>query len=131
MKDFLEKARKTAEKVMDQAGDAMGKAKQFVDEKAEPMKIEWEIAKQKSALENLLLEFGKICYYEHSDEEKTECHSALIETEARIGMLEEELKSLKEEEAKKSEEKATVFCTKCGTGYKDKENYCKKCGTKL
>ena len=128
MKNFLENACKWAEENVD-------KAKTFIGDKAEPLKIEWEIAKKKAAFEKLLLEYGKLCYYEAPEEEQTKCHSALIELESEIGVLEADVAKIKEDSAKKAEEKvaekATVYCTKCGAGYKNKEQFCSKCGSKL
>lgn len=132
MKDLMKKAHQMTDKVVCAAGDAMDKAKNFIDSKAEPIKLEWEISKKKASLEALLLEYGKACYYETaSEEEKYKCRQAILEIEDEIKALNEELEEIKAEEARIAEEKATVFCTNCGAVYKDKEKYCKKCGNKL
>ena len=128
----MKKAQQVTDKVVCAAGDMVDKAKNFIDAKSEPIKIEWEIAKNKSLMDQLLLEYGKICYYETaSEEEKYKCRLAIIEVETTIEKLNADLEEVKAEEARIAEDKAAVFCTNCGAAYKDKEKYCKECGNKL
>lgn len=136
MKNLKEKAQEVAGKMYDAAEEAVGKAKEFLDEKTEIVKLEWELAKKKNGIDALFLNYGKLCYNKPADDDEVvACYDLLVEAEAEICSIEAEIKELKEEEemkaAEKEAEKNTVFCTKCGKEYKDNEKFCSKCGTKL
>lgn len=136
MKYFMKKAQEAADKFVRLAEEKMDDAKTFFDEATETVKLEWEVAKKKEELNALLLEYGKLCYYEEeSEEDFAECRAALIETESAINVLVARIEEIKEEEAKKQAQrlvnKSTVFCTKCGKEYKGGEKFCSKCGNKL
>lgn len=127
--DFFKKAHQFTDKVLDGAEKGVGKAKEVFDEMTEPVKLEWKIAEAGNALDALLLEYGKVKYYDSENEDKIAFIAGAIEDkEAERKKLMNQLDAIKEK-AKADKEK--VFCTKCGTKCDSKENYCSKCGNGL
>lgn len=136
MGEMFKKVKEAADRAKDFAEEKVGQAKNFFGDVSEVVKLELEIVENKNTLEKLLLEYGKVCYYDNgSEEEKVQLKDKIIEVESVISMLETTVKTIKEEAEKKAAEKEaeknTVFCTNCGKEYKDKEKFCSRCGSKL
>lgn len=128
-KNFFQKAREIADKVIDGAEKGADKAKVVWEDVTEPIKLEWKIAELKNKLEALLLEYGEVCYYGSDDENKIEVVAKKIaDVENELEPLLEHLKEIKYKCQSKSK---SVYCTECGTEYKKGEKYCYKCGSNL
>ena len=121
-KDFIGKARAFADKAMEVAGEQIDKGKEFIAEKAEPIKIKLDIARVEAELEALYAGFGKACYNDIQGNHSV-IKSAIKERLAELSELDDKLKV--------TEKKPTTYCTGCGAESDDDDMFCSKCGKKL
>ena len=122
-KDFMEKARAIADKAMEMSGEYLERGKEFIAEKAEPLKIRMEIGRLECELEALYAGYGKACYNDEPGKH-TMMKAAIRERLNEIEALEAQL-------AECSCENEAVYCRGCGYKNDSDDDFCGKCGKKL
>jgi len=121
-RDFLERAKAMADRAIEVAGEHVDKGKEFIAEKAEPIKIKFEIARVESELEALYAGFGKACYND------VQGNHTIIKAAIRERL--EELEKLNNN-LNEIENKPAIYCTGCGAESDKDDMFCSKCGKKL
>ena len=108
------------DKLTEAGKNLKNKTQNLVDTK----KIDFEITKQRSAINKLFMQIGK----EYYEQFKDDAESPFAETIGQIAAAQKRIESLKAEEYKL---KGYSYCPKCGAAVAFGSAFCPTCGSKM
>ena len=135
MKNLLGKAQiisvEAFKKVTEITEKGLDKAVEFFETKGGVMDLKLRIARCEAELEQLYTQYGKLVFFNDTNDNEQEISKVDDIISERLSNLELLKAELEELQPPKKEEKTTVFCTKCGNELESDDVFCNKCGKEL